>query len=399
MKEVLSKWFENIGLRNFIVYISEIPLFFLKPKQFYKQYENLDSVGITKRTSVYYLLSYLLIYFLFKDCELRELLGILFLSIVISMILIICQMFIYRIILKEWNIKKATISVLSISTFFIPIMLFSYKSFIHTEIYLFYFVYGLAFLLGLVYLIIISVIVYSDSIKKKFTSILLNLLIYNLAITPLFMAELIWHEKVNFLADPIYEEYESVTQELNFIDKFPAERLIFKFFDKQPTYTFCFTTLHDSVCSSSTEEDKIYFEELEIEMVKVKALKERKIKFQWTKGILDEYSKFLNNVKLELDFRYDKIPTTLTEREINDTNTGQRIGCYYKEIINNQKVFSPLMNYTMANNNLINYSEYASIPLYTSAIFALPIGLVQSLIDTIKGPIIDKDEMKLIRIK
>ena len=40
MKEVLSKWFENIGLRNFIVYISEIPLFFLKPKQFYKQYEN-----------------------------------------------------------------------------------------------------------------------------------------------------------------------------------------------------------------------------------------------------------------------------------------------------------------------------------------------------------------------
>ena len=104
-------------------------------------------------------------------------------------------------------------------------------------------------------------------------------------------------------------------------------------------------------------------------------------------------------MKLELELRYDEIPKSLKEHDINDTNSGQKIGCYYKEIINNQKVFSPLINYTMNNNNLINYSNYSSVPFYASAIFALPIGLVQSLIDLIKGPNIDNDEFKLIRIK
>jgi len=297
---ILSKFSLTELYDSFIEFLS----FYIKPKRYFSRFFLKPPERQFQQTFLLFIFFSILAFLFMDEVSYRKLLSVLFLDVITSIIFASIVYLSVNItsLFKIKNVKFPKVFLFALHSKFLigPIYFISYIIFIKSELYEFYFICNLFFVIQLYFsLFFFSFFVYRR-VRKIIVSILVTILLFNIftvGLTKITFDNRLQEIFSKLYSDAIYTEFESVIMNQIPFKKYPTHKILYVY-EKYPTDRILITsTLKDSISNGSVLSTKNYISEVELLLTKIDSVKPN-LKYERSKkGILlwESYLKEISN--------------------------------------------------------------------------------------------------------
>lgn len=373
LKEIIGL----IGFKESIIYIKEIPLFYLHPyktfKQFFQKSENIKLA----QTIFYLVIGVILFYLLLEDTPIKRILKILIFEILILLVPLIFLSINNWILSKFFNSNFKNINIflylVLVKFLLYPFILLAYFLFQETEYYMFLFIFWTIAVIANFLFWFFSSIFFYKSLIINIVSFLLNVIAFNVFIVLIILVfDFVTGDKKNggesyLVIDKINQEYEKTTRIINKPEKFKQLKLIVEhgnqkavFFLESKTYFHVLNTSElnlDEIYSSSDSIEKC----LKTNLLVIDSIFNN-LNYTSTKEFLTDEKIIYKSYLKELSMRTPELRYLIRKREFAaNKSTAEPIVCY---VLNFNRTNTDLFNdYKLKVKEFEDKAEFAMTPI------------------------------------
>ncbi|MFP8490010.1 hypothetical protein ACKGJO_13055 [Gracilimonas sp. Q87] len=364
----IEKILEYVGFERLLKFIKELPIFYLKPKSFFKKFFQKDFEEKFLQVLFYIMLLIFLGYFTIENITLREMIKFMIFELAslftIVLILSVSALTISKFTPVSFSLEKVTFFSILAKILIAPFQIVFFGLFVSFENYNYYFAHNLIVLILYLYIFFYSANIFYSRLRHIVAGISLNLLFLNIlimGISSLSIDDYTTFESPYYVDQIMKERIEKGEPIKNYF-KYPTHRVLIKENGKTiPYYTFQVPL--DTIASGSIEESLEYRQNIKRNIGVLKSIQDS-LKFQRNETFFKKSLSLYQNIDSLLSINY----LEYTENDI------EKVTVYVEEKSEKelfQEILLPLPDdiesemyrLAMSQQELNKTSYYSTIPL------------------------------------
>lgn len=377
----LKELLELFGPKNIFKWLADLPRFYIRPSEFFKDLFRESFSTAAKRLSFYLTLVAILM-FAFLDADIRVILKVLIAesaACLLTVALLLPSRFLVGWLLKR-RISAGNLFyfVLTTKALTSPLQLVFYYLFHTTEQYEFWFIHASILALLFLFVMLYSNKVLYHTMRAIFLGSFVNLLVLNLLVVGITLVKFdahSWKFENPLVIDRIYQEYESKVYSLDpLIYRFPKEKFSLKLFDQVDVH---YSLKYDNIDSLAVNMPSTLGEDgrFKLAIVSFLATKDsvrEQLAFERNRMSFDTLSSYVQAMFNDIENPIDTSYTFIKHQRTIVIQEDGREGGYIKTLTQNPALREAYQKYVRHHNGYIETTDIAEYPFAAIGLLFFP---------------------------